>query len=148
MFDAYTLLAWQLNVLGGTGPHRVIAKTEMSSVVFFEPYCHLKIDDTNTKLAQAFRTYLRGCFALRGHAARDLVSVDLAKFAQSVASIKARGYGAAPSKTQKSTASTSAKESWLKVLVCRFVAGSSDRTDWYLDGILFLHNFNRLYYQQ
>jgi hypothetical protein len=87
--------SWQqLRILegDGTASKDEISKASMSAVKFLEPYSHLKLDDAKPAFAQMLRTFLKGCFILRGHANRQAVSLDLKSFVRKVREIQMSGY--------------------------------------------------------
>jgi hypothetical protein len=84
----------QLRILRGDGAASKdeIPKSSMSAVKFLEPYSHLKLDDAKPAFAQMLRTFLKGCFILRGHANRQAFSLDLRIFVRKVREIQMSGY--------------------------------------------------------
>jgi hypothetical protein len=94
-FDAREDLIQQLRIVqvDGQNKHRDITKAEMNSLNLITPYAYLAGQDLTKRLAQIIRTFIKACFALRGHSAGYKVSVDLTSFARCAAIIHGKGYG-------------------------------------------------------
>jgi hypothetical protein len=97
IFDPRAPSKWQqLRIFEGDGaePKKEISKNTMSSVNFLKPYSYIKIDDSKPDFAQKFRSFLKGCFVLRGHSDDRPISIDLVSFVQKVREIKKQGFDA------------------------------------------------------
>lgn len=68
-----------------------IIKKDLNTIQFFEPFSRLKFSDDNKTFAQGYRSYLKGCFALHGHAQNDKVQIDLKAFIRVVLAIEKDG---------------------------------------------------------
>jgi hypothetical protein len=129
-----------------------ISKADLSSVSLREPFSLLDIGDGSKRLAQKFRTYLKGCFALRGHAAGEIVSVDIASFVKSVTTIRATGYGGPP--TKGSTSSVGARSvattgAWIDAQVRTFGSQHQNHfTDFNIDCTFSYRKIRRIHHEE
>lgn len=92
-FDVNRHSIYQLRILQGNVEHEMteVVKKDMLSVEFLEPFSYWMSEAENGgKLAQRFRTYLRACFVLRGHAAGGRVVIDMHCFPRVVSVIEAK----------------------------------------------------------
>jgi hypothetical protein len=79
LFDATAGLNWQLHIVQAYGvkKHREITKAKWDSIDLIAPYTYLEQQILNKRAAQFVRTFIKACFALRGHSAGHKVSVNL-----------------------------------------------------------------------
>jgi hypothetical protein len=87
----------QLHIVqaNGVGKHREITKATWSSIDLIAPYTYLAQQILSKQVAHFIRTFIKACFALRGHSAGHIVSVDLESFVRCAAIIHRKGYGSA-----------------------------------------------------
>jgi len=93
-FDPKASPSNQINILqvNADGDKQPITKTMMHSIAYFKPFSYLEINSQVTMRAQKLRTFLKGCFALRGHSDGQLASIDLDSFARTAQKFADKGF--------------------------------------------------------
>lgn len=92
-FDRGRPSIYQLSIFQGNVEHEMteVVKKGMWSVEFLKPFSYwMSRAENGGKIAQRFRTYLRACFVLRGHAAGGSVVIDMHWFPRVVSVIETK----------------------------------------------------------
>jgi len=94
-FDPKASPSSQLNIIqvNADGDEQLITKAMMHTIAYFKPFSYLEINDQVTTRAQKLRTFLKGCFALRGHSDGQRASIDLDSFARTAQKFEDKGFG-------------------------------------------------------